>query len=211
MGLLFHFQVEASSEEVTPERAKLLASALQVFARLDYTRASLKEIAVKADMTAAMVNYYFGTKQQLFVAVIDEAFRRLQALIAARTAPHLDFEARALGLIEAHHVFATTLRDEAELIVRAAFRPPDASLDPLLERYAPVRTLAREIFRDGVRHRHLKLRSGLSADRAAEHMLGQLELMLIQRLHERRLPRAQVPHFSVEEVLALALDGVSRG
>lgn len=57
-------------------RNAILASARQAFARLGYDGAGVREIAAGAGVTAMLVNRYFGSKEQLFEAVIQEVMAR---------------------------------------------------------------------------------------------------------------------------------------
>ncbi|MCS0502693.1 TetR/AcrR family transcriptional regulator [Ancylobacter mangrovi] len=54
-------------------RAAILSSAREVFARLGYDGAGLREIAAGAGVTAMLVNRYFGGKEQLFAEAIAAA------------------------------------------------------------------------------------------------------------------------------------------
>jgi AcrR family transcriptional regulator len=57
-------------------RDAILASARQAFARLGYNGAGVREIAAGAGVTAMLVNRYFGSKEQLFEAVIQQVMAR---------------------------------------------------------------------------------------------------------------------------------------
>lgn len=59
------------------KRAHLLEAAGQVFAELGYSGASNKVVCERSGQNLAMVNYYFGSKEGLYKAVLDEAFRRV--------------------------------------------------------------------------------------------------------------------------------------
>jgi AcrR family transcriptional regulator len=51
-------------------RDRILASARELFARNGIDKTSIRAIAAGADVDAALVHHYFGTKQQLFVAAV---------------------------------------------------------------------------------------------------------------------------------------------
>lgn len=51
-------------------RAAILASARRAFARAGYDGVGVREIAAGAGISAMMVNRYFGSKEQLFAAVV---------------------------------------------------------------------------------------------------------------------------------------------
>lgn len=52
-------------------RNKILDAAEHLFANRGYRGASVKEIATRAGVTGAMINYYFGGKLNLYHAVLD--------------------------------------------------------------------------------------------------------------------------------------------
>ncbi|MQA04014.1 MAG: TetR family transcriptional regulator [Streptosporangiales bacterium] len=60
--------------------ARILAAARQLFASEGYDRVTVRAIATAATANPALINRYFGSKQQLFGAVIAEAFRSQQLL-----------------------------------------------------------------------------------------------------------------------------------
>jgi TetR/AcrR family transcriptional regulator len=58
--------------DATSLRERLLDAAVSCFTTDGITAASLRSIAVKAGVTPAMVNYYFGSKQRLLDAFVAE-------------------------------------------------------------------------------------------------------------------------------------------
>lgn len=53
------------------KRAEILASALGVVAQLGYSAASVREIADQVNLSQAGLLHYFGSKDELFVAILD--------------------------------------------------------------------------------------------------------------------------------------------
>ena len=69
-------------------RDRVLAAAREEFAARGLHAASVRTIGAGAGVTAAMINYYFGTKRALYDAVVTEAQGRLLArLLAAMPEP----------------------------------------------------------------------------------------------------------------------------
>lgn len=66
---------EPRRRDAQATRAAILASAKAQFALAGYEGAFLKEIAADAGVDAALINRYFGGKQGLFEAVLQEAIR----------------------------------------------------------------------------------------------------------------------------------------
>lgn len=64
-----------------PERtqADLLAVATQEFARVGYYGARVDEIADRSATTKRMIYYYFGDKQGLYTAVLEQAYAGIRA------------------------------------------------------------------------------------------------------------------------------------
>lgn len=58
-------------------KARILDAAFQRLAREGYGALSIREIAKDAGVNHALVNYHFKSKEQLVIAVLDEANRRL--------------------------------------------------------------------------------------------------------------------------------------
>ncbi|HEU4539545.1 MAG TPA: TetR family transcriptional regulator [Jiangellaceae bacterium] len=52
-------------------RGAILAAAREVFAERGYDGASIRQVATGADVDPALVHHYFGTKEQLFLAVVQ--------------------------------------------------------------------------------------------------------------------------------------------
>jgi AcrR family transcriptional regulator len=55
-------------------RPAIAEAARRQFATVGYDRTSLRSVAADAGVDAALVSYFFGTKQQLFVSVVDLPF-----------------------------------------------------------------------------------------------------------------------------------------
>ncbi|TDV07845.1 TetR/AcrR family transcriptional regulator [Paraburkholderia caballeronis] len=77
-------------------RAKLLDTALALFARQGIVDTTLGAIAREAGVTPAMVHYYFKTRDQLLDVLIDERFLPLRAALAGVFDAHPDDPVAAL-------------------------------------------------------------------------------------------------------------------
>ena len=87
-------------------RAEILAVATREFADRGYAGARVDEIAAKTRTTKRMIYYYFGGKQQLYVAVLEQAYARIRELEQGVDVEHLDPVAalrELAGLTFDHH------------------------------------------------------------------------------------------------------------
>ena len=64
-------------DDLALTKDKILDAAFERLAREGYARLSVREIARDAGVNHALINYHFRSKDQLVIAVLDEANRRL--------------------------------------------------------------------------------------------------------------------------------------
>jgi TetR/AcrR family transcriptional regulator len=73
-------------------RADILAVATREFADKGYTGARVDEIAARTSTTKRMIYYYFGGKEQLYLAVLEHAYTAIRKLEAQLDVEHLEPE-----------------------------------------------------------------------------------------------------------------------
>ena len=71
-------------------RAEILDVATSEFADRGYAGARVDEIAAKTSTTKRMIYYYFGGKEQLYVAVLERSYKRIRGLEQQLDVEHLD-------------------------------------------------------------------------------------------------------------------------
>lgn len=59
-------------------RAELLAEATSAFAQTGYSGTTVDEIAQRSSTTKRMIYYYFGSKEQLYLAVLENSYREIR-------------------------------------------------------------------------------------------------------------------------------------
>lgn len=96
-----------SSGEGRDVRARLLASARELFARHGFEAVSMRQLARSADATPAMVHYYFGDKHGLFRALTEETLgpviASLESLADEGDAPDVEqFMEQYIGVFREH-------------------------------------------------------------------------------------------------------------
>lgn len=88
-------------------RAELLEAATGVFADAGYSGARIDEIARQTRTTKRMIYYYFGGKEQLYLAFLDDAYRGIrqaeQSLHVDEMQP-IDALRELAGLTYEHHL-----------------------------------------------------------------------------------------------------------
>ena len=87
-------------------RSELLAVATEVFAEMGYKGARVDEIAERTRTTKRMIYYYFGSKEKLYLAVLEAAYRDIREAeqsIHAEDLDPLDAVRRIAELTFDHH------------------------------------------------------------------------------------------------------------
>ncbi|MFF0945341.1 TetR/AcrR family transcriptional regulator [Kocuria sp. CPCC 205300] len=131
----------------TARRAQLLRCAIEAIAESGYGRASLAEIARRAEVSKGVVSYYFAGKDELLGHVVADVYTRAGAAIGARLATEDDPAGKLRGYLEANLAFLREHSADIRAVVEIAAnsRRPDGTLrfapgdaDPVLEHLAEL-------------------------------------------------------------------------
>ncbi len=127
------------TENARPETAKerLLHVAGCVFAEKGFDRATGKEICIRAGVNPAAVNYYFGSKDGLYTAVLQEAHRgvlsreRLAAALAEGSPP--EEKLRIFVKLVLERLFSTSTEGWWMQVLVREMAMPSAAFPELVE------------------------------------------------------------------------------
>lgn len=67
-------EVSEAAQEST--RGRILSAATEIFAAKGYLRTTVREICARAKVNLALVNYHFESKENLYVAVVEQMFEQ---------------------------------------------------------------------------------------------------------------------------------------
>jgi AcrR family transcriptional regulator len=67
--------LKRTAEQTGDSRQRLLKAGEQLFALVGYRHATIREICQRADVNVAMITYYFGSKEELYRAVLEQSLR----------------------------------------------------------------------------------------------------------------------------------------
>lgn len=107
-------------------REAILRAARRLFADLGYDRATIRAIAAEAGVDAALVIHFFGSKQELFLSVVELPFEPAEVLPRVLSGDRATVGERFAG-------FLAALLDDPEArrrltgMVRAAAAEPEAA------------------------------------------------------------------------------------
>jgi AcrR family transcriptional regulator len=141
--------VAAGNPQVTPSlarkrtrhasgRARILAAAIDAFARGGFQSASTREIAQAAGVTDALVFYHFGNKADLYLAAVeDQADKLSQGLDAALEAP-ADARGRLRAFVEVYLRYFLDLEPGLTVTLRELHGPPEPTASAISSLHARV-------------------------------------------------------------------------
>lgn len=150
---MFKRQIHLADTETSDTQARLLEAAGEIFAEFGYRAATVRQICDKARANVASVNYYFGDKEQLYLAVLrsvpDAHAEKYPS--AARLPVGAPPEIRLRAYIESllHRVFDPGRPGWHAKIIARELAEPTRVLDLLLEEIArPLHRQLNEIVRE---------------------------------------------------------------
>ncbi|MEZ6030418.1 MAG: TetR family transcriptional regulator [Hyphomonadaceae bacterium] len=191
--------VEPRRRDAAATRQAILNSARKAFAAHGYDGAGLREIAANAGVTAMLVNRYFGSKEGLFEAAIDDAMS--DASVIRKGMPDLD----SLGAYLAAGVLETTRPDVT---------PLDGSL-MMVRSGSTTNPRVIEIGRKQIEKMHLKtLAAALGGDNAAERAALILSLIAgvqVMRQMIHLTPLAKTSPATLQKLLAPVIQQLADG
>jgi TetR/AcrR family transcriptional regulator len=89
---------QASGSDDT--RSRILAASLESFADEGFAGTTTRKIAARAKVNLGLIKYYFGSKEALWRAAVDEVFGKLAAELGAVDPKALSEPAAIRGLID---------------------------------------------------------------------------------------------------------------
>ena len=72
-----------TTERASERRQQLLAAALEAFSERDFDEVSVDEIADAAGVSHGLIFQYFGTKKDLYIAIVEPLIEQFRARVAA--------------------------------------------------------------------------------------------------------------------------------
>ncbi|HET7668848.1 MAG TPA: TetR/AcrR family transcriptional regulator [Burkholderiales bacterium] len=81
-------------------RARILEAAIDEFAARGFKGASMDAIAARTNTTRALINYYFGSKEKLYIAVLEQVYVEIREAEGKLDLDHLDPVAALRRIVE---------------------------------------------------------------------------------------------------------------
>jgi AcrR family transcriptional regulator len=167
-------RVTADVKETT--RAQLLAAAAQEFARAGFERANVDRISLAAGYAKGTIYNYFPSKEELFLAVVEEASAQ-----AASTAPapaNASAGERLTAILTGFCSWAGQQEPLARVLVRECLMGTPGLYPRVIGAEWPLTAELKAIIADGMQKG--EIRTDMSADLLALAIAGLTDLALAQ-------------------------------
>lgn len=143
----------ARGRDSEASRTAILAAALAEFAEHGLAGARMDTIAATAGVNKALLYYYFRSKDELYAAVLNEFFQRLQERIGRALGTDTSAGERVLLYARAHFDSVAESRHYARLFQgeMSVGREDSPHLSHIVERYIrPISIRVLEVLRQGI-------------------------------------------------------------
>jgi len=183
---------------------RIVRAARRRFLRQGVDGASLRAIAQDAKTSIGMIYYYFPTKDDLFLAVVEDVYEKAMADLEAAVTGDLSFEEKIERLYRRVGQLTATELDVFKLVLREALIS-SARVPKLLERFRKghlglaLRTVGEGLMKGELTDRHHP------AVLAASTLVLGIAPQMIRRIAGPSAPFAELPE---GEALAAALVSV---
>ena len=132
-------------------RQKILDAASSAFAADGFGGARVDEIARRAGVNKALLYSHVGNKQALYTAVLMRNFDRIEAALAAATAPEGTARDRLAAVIATVTRTLQTYPDHPRIVLRELASAGSHLQPEVLERMMRIMGTVRHLLSDGVR------------------------------------------------------------
>ena len=98
-------------------RARIVAAAIEEFAARGFKGASMDAIASRTHTTRALINYYFGSKEKLYIAVLEQAYSEIRDAEGRLDLDHLEPVAAVRRIVEFTYTYYVEHEGFVHLVV----------------------------------------------------------------------------------------------
>lgn len=137
-------------------RAKIAAAAEELFAARGFDGAAIRDIARKAGVNGAMIHYYFGNKEGLYLALLEAAASRVRALLIETTGGSGSTKERLARFVDAYAEYILSQPNIARILYREMLTGAK-HIKKIAQQYAAANyTMLRTMISDGVKSGELR-------------------------------------------------------
>jgi len=127
---------------------RVLRAAEKAFAATGFSRARLEDIASAAGIRRSSLLYHFGSKEELYLQVVDRAFDEIAVAMARGMARGSSFDAKVEATVDELTAVAEAKGAVLAIVLRAMLAPGSAGPAAVGERFARLLDRLERFVRD---------------------------------------------------------------
>jgi AcrR family transcriptional regulator len=132
-------------------RGKIAAAAEELFAARGYDGTVIRDIAKKAAVNGAMIHYYFGSKEGLYLAILEGAAAKVRTLLVETSGRAGSTRDRLASFVDAYAAYILSQPNLARILYREMLTG-GKHIKQIAQKYAVTNyTILRNTIADGVR------------------------------------------------------------
>ncbi len=159
-------------------RAKIAAAAQELFAARGFDGTAIRDIAGKAGVNGAMIHYYFGNKEGLYLALLEDAASRVRALLIETTAGSGSTREKLARFVDAYAAYMLSQPNLARILYREMLTGA-RHIKQIAQQYAVTNfTMLRTMIAEGVKRGELR---NIDADLAPISLMGMVVIFQFLR------------------------------
>jgi len=174
-GLLVAKKAE-NKDSLKESQEAILQAACQVFCQKGYHQARMADVAKEADISYGLVYHYFGSKAELFDALIKKYFAPVDVLLDHGLEGYPTIREKLGAIVDQHLQHYFDHRDLVHLYIREISRSTSNLTPARLARFKKLISRVEEIMREG--QAKGELRRDIRASYQAHQFLGAVETLI---------------------------------
>ncbi len=119
---------------MTNPKLRILETAEELFAAKGFDGVTVRDIAEQAQVNVAMINYYFGNKDDLYLGIVESYLEAISTVVEEVLAQESDPRLRLKLFIQSYVDFLFSKAKTAQLVLRSEFQD-DAHIDRFVSEY----------------------------------------------------------------------------
>jgi|SRR5947209_8596171 len=185
-------------------RAKILTAAEELFAEHGFAGVGVRQIAAAAGVNGAMIHYYFGNKENLYRAIIENAATTVRGLIADAMRSATTLEERLTRFVKAYAGYIFGHPHLARILSREMLAGGH-HLMQIIPKYAATNYgMLREAMAEGMRRGELRQ---IDVDLAPISLIGMIVVFqLVRPIITLGLGKLQFDERFIERLAAHTVD-----
>lgn len=137
-------------------RARIAAAAEEMFAANGFDGAAIRDIARAAGVNSAMIHYYFGNKEGLYLALLEGAASKVRALLIDTTRESGSIADRLARFVDAYAAYMLSQPNLARILYREMLTGA-RHIRQIAQQYASTNyTMLRSVIADGIKRNELR-------------------------------------------------------